>query len=152
MVEFEINTVVPNQPVGWLEIKLPKTVMMRLQSYIETAKKNPINWNYELAGNISKSLSMEDKDNWFFQTILVPAIEKFVECYPSYTKEKWERIWMPQVPPQQSKGKSEIELERDKQYETKWVWYHTVLAVELFACSVLLLWIAIVLTIGLIII
>ena len=62
-------------------------------------------------------------------------------------KEKWERIWMPQnnVPPQ---GKSILELERDKQYETKWVWYHTILAVELFACSVLLLWIAIVLTIG----
>jgi len=65
------------------------------------------------------------------------------------TKEKWERIWMPQIPPQ---VKSDIELERDKQYETKWVWYHTILAVELFACSVLLLWIAIVLTIGLIII
>jgi len=64
-------------------------------------------------------------------------------------KEKWERIWMPQIPPQE---KSDIELERDKQYETKWVWYHTILAVELFACSVLLLWIAIILTIGLIII
>ena len=63
-------------------------------------------------------------------------------------KEKWERLWMPQIPPQ---GKSDIELERDKQYETKWVWYHTILAVELLACSVLLLWIAIVLTIGLII-
>ena len=37
-------------------------------------------------------------------------------------KEKWERIWMPQVPPQQKQGKSDIELERDKQYETKWVW------------------------------
>ena len=68
------------------------------------------------------------------------------------TKERWERIWTPQVPPQQPQEKSEIELERDKQYETKWVWYHTILAVELFTCSVLLLWIAIVLTIGLIII
>ena len=65
-------------------------------------------------------------------------------------KEKWEGIWMPQIPSQQSHEKSDIELERDKQYETKWVWYHTILAVELFACSVLLLWIAIVLTIGLI--
>ena len=68
------------------------------------------------------------------------------------TKEKWERIWTPQVSPQQIQEKSEIELERNKQYETKWVWYHTILAVELFACSVLLLWIAIILTIGLIII
>ena len=65
------------------------------------------------------------------------------------TKEKWERLWMPEVAP--LSGKTELELERDKQYETKWVWYHTILAVELFACSVLLLWIAIVLTVGLII-
>ena len=61
-------------------------------------------------------------------------------------KQGWENIWTPQIP---QSGKSEIELERDKQYETKWVWYHTILAVELFVCSVLLLWIAIVLTIGL---
>ena len=67
-------------------------------------------------------------------------------------KERWERIWMPQIPPpQQQQGKSDIELERDKQYETKWVWYHTILAVELLICNVLLLWIAIVLTMGLII-
>ena len=64
-------------------------------------------------------------------------------------KTYWENIWMPQVP---NTGKSELELERDRQYETKWVWYHTILAVELLVCSVLLLWIAIVLTIGLIII
>ena len=64
-------------------------------------------------------------------------------------KEKWERIWMPQIPLPQEK--SDIELERDKQYETKWVWYHTILAVELLVCNILLLWIAIVLTIGLII-
>ena len=65
-------------------------------------------------------------------------------------KEKWEKIWMPQIPPQ-TQGKSDIELERDKKYETNWVWYHTILAVELLVCSILLLWIAIVLTIGLII-
>ena len=87
MVEFEAKAVAPDQPVGWLETKLSKTVMMRLQSYIETAKNNPINWNHELAGNISKSLLIEDKDNWFFQTILVPLTTKFVECYPLYTKE-----------------------------------------------------------------
>ena len=65
------------------------------------------------------------------------------------TKEKWERIWTPQVPPQQIQEKSEIELERDKQYETKWVWYHTLLAVELFVCNVLLFWIATILTLEL---
>ena len=84
MNEFEIAAKIPNEPVGWLETKLSKTVMMRLQSYITTAKKNPINWNRELVGNISKSLLLEDKDDWFFQTILIPLIGKFTESYPSY--------------------------------------------------------------------
>jgi hypothetical protein len=80
----KVIAVVPNQSVGWLETKLPKTVMMRLQSYIEAAKKNPINFNNQLAGNISKSLLIEDKDNWFFKTILIPLIGKFMEDYPQY--------------------------------------------------------------------
>ena len=57
-------------------------------------------------------------------------------------KKKWERLWFAKL----QKGKTKIELDRDREYETKWVWYHTVLAVELFICNVFLLWIAIVLT------
>ena len=64
--------------------------------------------------------------------------------FRSLIKKKWEQIWLPKL----QEGKTKIELERDREYETKWVWYHTVLAVELFACNVFLLWIAIVLTIG----
>ena len=63
-------------------------------------------------------------------------------------KQGWENIWLPRL----QEGKTKVELERDKKYETNWVWYHTILAVELFVCGILLLWIAIVLTIGLIII
>ena len=63
-------------------------------------------------------------------------------------KQNWENIWTPQIPPT---GKTELELERDKQYETKWVWYHTLLAIELFVCNVLLFWIATILTFGLLI-
>ena len=36
---FEIKEQRPIAPVGWLETTLPKTVMKRLQNYIETAKK-----------------------------------------------------------------------------------------------------------------
>ena len=85
-LEFVVSTKVPEEPVGWLETELPKSVMSRLQSYIETAKKNPINWNNELAGNISKSLILEDKDGWFFNTILVILINQFLEKFPSYFK------------------------------------------------------------------
>ncbi len=54
-------------------------------------------------------------------------------------KEGWENIWLPRL----QEGKTKIELERDKRYETRWVWYHTVLAIELLITNILLLWIAI---------
>ena len=44
--------------------------------------------------------------------------------------------------------KSELELERDRRYEAKWVWYHTILAVELLVCNILLLWIAVAVTVN----
>ncbi len=53
-------------------------------------------------------------------------------------KEKWENIWLPRI----QEGKTKIELERDKRYESRWVWYHTLLALELFVANLLLLWIA----------
>ena len=60
-------------------------------------------------------------------------------------KKGWENIWLPRI----QEGKTKIELERDKRYEARWVWYHTILAVFLGIDTILLLWIAIVLTVGL---
>ena len=60
-------------------------------------------------------------------------------------KEGWENIWLPRI----QEGKTKVQLERDKRYEARWVWYHTILAVFLGIDTILLLWIAIVLTIGL---
>ena len=54
-------------------------------------------------------------------------------------KEGWENIWLPRL----QEGKTKIELERDKRYEARWVWYHTVLAIELLITNILLLWIAV---------
>ena len=59
-------------------------------------------------------------------------------------KEGWENIWLPRI----QEGKTKVELERDKRYETRWVWYHTILVVFLGIDTFLLLWIAIVLTVG----
>ena len=59
-------------------------------------------------------------------------------------KKKREKLWFAKL----QKGKTKVELDRDREYETKWVWYHTVLAVELFVCNIFLLWIAIVLTVN----
>ena len=86
-IEILISTKVPEEPVGWLETELPKPVMSRLQSYIETAKKDPTSLNNDLAGNISKSLTLKDKDDWFFKTILIALIDKFLEKFPSYRRQ-----------------------------------------------------------------
>lgn len=45
--------------------------------------------------------------------------------------------------PRLQEGKTKVDLEREKQYEIKWVWYHSLLAIELAIANVLLLWIAI---------
>jgi len=63
------------------------------------------------------------------------------------SKQYWENIWLPRI----QEGKTKVELERDKKYETNWVWYHTLLAIELLICNVLLFWIATVLTVELLI-
>ena len=54
-------------------------------------------------------------------------------------KKGWENIWLPRI----QEGKTKVELERDKRYEARWVWYHTVLVIELFVIIILLLYIAI---------
>ena len=54
-------------------------------------------------------------------------------------KEGWENIWLPRI----QEGKPKVELDRDKRYEARWVWYHTILAVFLGVDTLLLLWIAI---------
>jgi hypothetical protein len=54
-------------------------------------------------------------------------------------RKSWENIWVPKL----QEGKTKVDIEREKQYEIKWVWYHTVLAVELAITNILLLYIAI---------
>ena len=53
-------------------------------------------------------------------------------------KEGWENISLPRI----QEGKTKVELERDKRYETNWVWLHTVMAIEILHCNILLVWIA----------
>ena len=42
-------------------------------------------------------------------------------------KKGWEDIWLPRI----QEGKTKVELERDRRYETRWIWYHTIHAIEL---------------------
>jgi hypothetical protein len=62
-------------------------------------------------------------------------------------KETWENAWLPTTEVDEeeeiSKKKAQLEIKRDRKYESRWVWYHTLLAVEILITNVLLLWIAI---------
>jgi hypothetical protein len=59
----------------FLKINLFDTPAMdKLWEYISSAKENSVDWKWDLAGHISSSLQLEDKDNWFFNNICLPTI------------------------------------------------------------------------------
>ncbi|MAE00256.1 MAG: hypothetical protein CMK53_06430 [Proteobacteria bacterium] len=43
------------------------------------------------------------------------------------------------------KKKGQVKIEREKMYEQRWVWYHTLLAIELLIANIILIWIALLL-------
>lgn len=57
----------PNIPI--YETKLPQKIVDRLWGYVNKAKEN---WNIHLAGNIEKSLLLEDEDDYFMDNIVGP--------------------------------------------------------------------------------
>ena len=59
---------------GVIESKLNSEAMNKLKSYIKNKKDK---WNTQLAGNISDSFFLEDKDTWFFINVLVPLIKQY---------------------------------------------------------------------------
>ena len=54
--------------------KLDQNIISRLWSYVDEATENH---NIYLAGNISESLKLVDKDNYFFDTVLSEIVEKY---------------------------------------------------------------------------
>ena len=58
-----------------------------------------------------------------------------------FIKQKWDNRY----PSKTQEFKTKIEIERDKTYETRWVWYHTIIAIELLVTNILLLWMLILL-------
>ena len=58
-------------------------------------------------------------------------------------KKGWENIWLPaeedELEIEISQKKAKIDLAKDKKYESRWVWYHTLLAMELFIIIIILI-------------
>ena len=55
--------------------KLNNKEMNKLKSYIKNKKNN---MNKTLAGNISNSFAIEDKDNWFFNNVLLNLMGEYL--------------------------------------------------------------------------
>ena len=74
---FKSENILFNE-VGYIKVKLDSPVLKRLKTYIKNRKHNV---SGELAGNISASYSLEDKDNYFFNNVLLPLIQNYVSDF-----------------------------------------------------------------------
>ena len=59
---------------GIIKEKLNDKAMKKLKSYIKNKKHN---MSKILAGNINNSFNIEDKDNWFFNNVLLTLINQY---------------------------------------------------------------------------
>ena len=74
---MKIKTVYPPN-LGWFEIKLDEVHMKHLWDCIKNAIRNN---KPKLAGVISKSELIDDKNNFFFNEVLLPACHKYIEDF-----------------------------------------------------------------------
>ena len=69
----------------WIDTRLTEEEMNFLRDAIENSTEENI--NKELAGNISKSEEIVDKDNWFYETVLKRLTERmFYRDWDAYYK------------------------------------------------------------------
>jgi hypothetical protein len=70
----------PNIPI--YQTKLPQDIIDRLWDYVGKAKEN---FNDSLAGNISKSLILEDEDDYFMKYVVGPIAQMYADHVHSVT-------------------------------------------------------------------
>ena len=59
---------------GFIKNKLNKEAMNKLNLYIKNKKNS---YKSSLVGNINKSYTIEDKDNWFFNNVLLKLVNEY---------------------------------------------------------------------------
>ena len=94
-----VKDIIPHN-VGWLEVKLDDKEMDHLW---RISKDEGLNHRKNLAGNISKSCLIEDKDGWFFNNVILKLCAKYADTYqdlvskiPTYTRHPLElsSLWI----------------------------------------------------------
>ena len=75
MVEQALKEQIQEQ-THWIDTRLSPREMQYLEDCVSASKNE--NYNPKLVGNISNSIGIEDKDNWFFETVLKDKIKELV--------------------------------------------------------------------------
>jgi len=106
------NPPTSNEP--YLDIRLTKDAMDHLWDIIDIAKKEEKDARISLAGNISKSIFVQDKNDWFFENVLKVPIDYL------YYRDEWSTYYDVHIaktmpPPELSLGKFWVNYQ--KQYE-----------------------------------
>ena len=73
---MEVKVISPKVS-NFLQIKLDKNILDYLWQIIDIAKNKKQSHKKELAGNISASFLLEDKDSFFYKSVCIPL----VKCY-----------------------------------------------------------------------
>ena len=74
----------------WLELKLSDDIMKYLWKSIEEGEKKAHCVKHSLAGNISTSFALNDKNNYFMTEVLTPLAEYYYSFLPDSTREALE--------------------------------------------------------------
>ncbi len=77
MIDPKVNRINPPN-YGWLEYKLSDVEFSYVLDCISNKRKS---YKKNLAGNITSSSLLEDKDGWFYENTIFPLICKYHEMY-----------------------------------------------------------------------
>ena len=72
------------KPIGWLEYTLNQEEIDFLWRMIENKKGS---WKSHLIGHVSGSYALEDDNNWFFETVCLPLINRYIDEFKNMGKQ-----------------------------------------------------------------
>ena len=78
---MKAQAVEPTGNFGWIETQLDKEYIDFLWMILKESKKKGDNHKGHLAGNISNSFTIDDKQNYFFENVLRHHINGYVDEY-----------------------------------------------------------------------
>ena len=82
---MQIKSITP--PVtGWLEIDLDENIITYLNELIDQSKIDNISMKDSLAGHISSSLALKDKEDYLMDNLLINCANQFDQAFPAAAK------------------------------------------------------------------